>query len=64
MIESKAQILVLLESNLNTSVQTTFFLTPYNQSSREDEMNEPIFYINVPAVIAKEKRGEKKRKKI
>lgn len=63
MIESKAQILGLLESNINTPLQTIGFLTLYNQSSLEDKMNEPIFYIKVPAVTEKEKRKRRKKRK-
>lgn len=59
MIESKVQMLGLLESNINTPLQTVGFLTLYNQSSLEDKMNEPIFYIKVPAVTEKEKKEEK-----
>ena len=64
MTESNVQMLGLWESNINTSLQTAGFLTLYNQSSLEDKMNEPIFYIKVPAVTEKEKkRGEKYIKK-
>lgn len=49
-------MLGLLESNINTPLQTIGFLTLYNQSSLEDKMNECIFYIKVPAVTEKEKR--------
>lgn len=61
MIESKVQMLGLLESNINTPLQTVGFLTLYNQSSLEDKMNEPIFYIKVAAVTEKEKREGKER---
>lgn len=61
MIESKVQMLGLLESNINTPLQTVGFLTLYNQSSLEDKMNEPISYIKVAAVTEKEKREGKER---
>lgn len=54
-------MLGLLEFNINTPLQAVGFLTLYNQSSLEDKMNEPIFYIKVPAVTEKEKRGGKER---
>lgn len=55
-------MLGLLESNINTPLQTIGFLTLYNQTSLEDKMNEPIFYIKEPAVTDKEKREEKGEK--
>lgn len=61
MIESKVRMLGLLESNINTPLQTISFLTLYNQSSLEDKTNEPIFYIKVPAVTEKEKREQRKK---
>lgn len=54
-------MLGLLESNINTPLQTVGFLTLYNQSSLEDKMNEPISYIKVAAVTEKEKREGKER---
>lgn len=54
-------MLGLLESNINTPLQTTGFLTLYNQSSLEDKMNECIFYIKVPAATEKEKREGRKK---
>ena len=54
-------MLGLLESNINTPLQTISFLTLYNQSSLEDKTNEPIFYIKVPAVTEKEKREQRKK---
>ena len=54
-------MLGLLESNINTPLQTVGFLTLYNQSSLEDKMNVPISYIKVAAVTEKEKREGKER---
>lgn len=64
MIETKAQMLGLLESNFYTPLQTRSFLALYNQSLVEDKMYEPIFYIKGLAIIEKEKRKGRKKKKV
>lgn len=56
-------MLGFLEYNINMPFHITCCLTRYNQSSLEGKMNEPIFYIKVPAVTEKAKKGEKKGKK-
>lgn len=55
-------MLGLLDSSMNTPLQTLGFLTLHNQSSLEDKMNEPIFHIKGPAVTEKEKRVRRKKR--
>lgn len=63
MIESKVQMLGLLESNINTPLQAVGFLTLYNQSSLEDKMNEPISTLKCQQLQRKKREGEKKEDK-
>lgn len=63
MIESKVQMLGLLEFNINTPLQAVGFLTLYNQSSLEDKMNEPISTLKCQQLQRKKREGEKKEDK-